>query len=481
MSSSPARSASDKDSLSKMEKRETGRVDVERLDEEAGSRVERKGTFGGDGGKDEVEYQSVGWIFTGLLLTKSMIGLGVLTIPSSFQVLGLAPGVIVMLIVAIMTLWTDYYVGVFKLNHPEVYSLADCGRVMFGKWGSYTFGAAYWLFVTFVAGSAFIGISTALNAISLHGTCTVVFVTVAAAVTFPFAALPRLENIKWLSWIGLLSIVPSILIVTIAVAAGGRPSPAPQTGPLDLQLVMWGNPSFADAMAAVANLVFAFGGTPVFLPIASEMRRPQDFYKSVFLCQGFCTAFYLTIGIVMYHYAGIYVASPALGTAGVLIKRVAYGIALPGLFVTAIIYVHLSAKAIFVRALRNSVHLTKKTRTHYLAWFGSTFGCLVFSYVVAEAIPVFGGLVGLIGALFGTILTFHAEACMYIYDVWGTFRHPELRTKKLWAGVIGNVLLILVGTFLLIGGSYGSIVSIKNSYESVGGRPFSCADNSNSS
>ncbi|GAA5875966.1 hypothetical protein JCM8547_000667 [Rhodosporidiobolus lusitaniae] len=450
--------------------------DVEAQGEKA---VQQEGTFG-NGGEDEVEYTTVGWFFTGLLLTKVMIGLGVLTIPSTFHVLGLAPGVLIMVAIAIMTTWTDYYIGIFKTKHMEVYSLADCGRLMFGKWGSYTFGAAYWLFTTFVAGSAFIGISTALNAISIHGTCTVVFVTVAAVVTYPFAALPRLENIKWLSWVGLLSIVPSILLVTIAVAAGGRPSPAPQTGPLDLQLVMWGNPSFAEAMGAVANLAFAFSGTPVFLPIASEMRRPQDFHKSVFLCQGFCTAFYLLVGIVMYNYAGVYVASPALGTAGELIKRVAYGIALPGLFVTAIIYVHLSGKAIFVRALRHSVHLTRKTRTHYLAWFGSTFGCLVFSYIVAEAIPVFGGLIGLIGALFGTLLTFHAEACMYLYDVWGTFRHPEQRTKKLWTGVIGNVLLLLIGTFLLIGGCYGSVHVIKESYDEAGGRPFSCADNSNS-
>lgn len=74
---------------------------------------------------------------------------------------------------------------------------------MFGRAGSITFGCAYWLFCTFVAGSAFIGISTALNAITLHGACTVVFVVVAALVSLPFAGLPRLEQIKWLSWVRL--------------------------------------------------------------------------------------------------------------------------------------------------------------------------------------------------------------------------------------------------------------------------------------
>ena len=35
------------------------------------------------------------------------------------------------------------------------------------------------------------------------------------------------------------------------------------------------------------------------------------------------------IGITVYYYSGQYVASPALGSAGVLLKRVAYGVSIP--------------------------------------------------------------------------------------------------------------------------------------------------------
>jgi hypothetical protein len=61
---------------------------------------------------------------------------------------------------------------------------------------------------------------------------------------------------------------------------------------------------------------------------------------------------YLTIGIVVYYYCGQYLANPALGSAGVIVKKVAYGIALPGLFVSVTIYTHVGAKMIFVRVLR---------------------------------------------------------------------------------------------------------------------------------
>ena len=55
--------------------------------------------------------------------------------------------------------------------------------------------------------------------------------------------------------------IVSIMLVTIAVAVGGRPSLAPQTGPWDKDLVLFGNPSFAEAMNAISNLVFSYAGT----------------------------------------------------------------------------------------------------------------------------------------------------------------------------------------------------------------------------
>jgi len=51
---------------------------------------------------------------------KSQIGLGVLAIPSVFHTLGLAPGIICLIVIGALTTWTDYYIGVFKLKHPSV-------------------------------------------------------------------------------------------------------------------------------------------------------------------------------------------------------------------------------------------------------------------------------------------------------------------------------------------------------------------------
>lgn len=78
-------------------------------------------------------------------MMKTQIGLGVLSIPTAFDTLGLVPGVICLCTIAVITTWSDYMVGVFKLRHREVYSIADAGGLMFGRLGCGFFGIAFCL------------------------------------------------------------------------------------------------------------------------------------------------------------------------------------------------------------------------------------------------------------------------------------------------------------------------------------------------
>jgi len=59
----------------------------------------------------------------------------------------------------------------------------------------------------FVAGSGILSISIALNALSLHGACTAVFVAVAAVIGFIFCSIQTLGRITWLAWVGVICII----------------------------------------------------------------------------------------------------------------------------------------------------------------------------------------------------------------------------------------------------------------------------------
>lgn len=70
------------------------------------------------------------------------------------------------------------------------------------------------------------------------------------------------------------------------------------------------------------------------------MRDPAQYTRALTVCQVTVTVVYIIVGTIVYYYCGSYVASPALGSAGPLIKKVGYGIALPGLLGSAILLSH---------------------------------------------------------------------------------------------------------------------------------------------
>lgn len=418
-------------------------------------------------------YRNVGWLGTAVLMIKTQIGLGVLSIPAVLDTLGMGPGLVVLVVIGCITTWSNYEIGVFKKNHPSVYGIDDVGQKLLGRFGREVMAIVFVLFWIFVAGAGMLGISISLNAVSFHGTCTAVFVAVAALIGFLFGSIQTLHEVSWLAWVGATSILTAILTLTIAVGVQNRPAAAPTTGVFVSDWHGVGHPSFEAAVSACSSIVFAWAGTPAFFQIASEMRVPEKYTRSLLLCQSVVGVTYIVIGVVVYYFCGSYVSSPALGSAGPLLKKICYGLALPGLCVSTLLFVHIAAKYCFVRILRGSHHLTDPTFRHWAVWLSCTAGITIISYIIASAIPVFGPLVSLIGALFGTLMCFQPFAAMWWYDNW---HNP--RTTRWYAMMAFTSFVFVSGWFLMIAGTYGSAIDIKNTKGRTA--PWSCADNSNS-
>lgn len=84
-----------------------------------------------------------------------------------------------------------------------------------------------------------------------------------------------------------------------------------------------------EAFLAIANVVFAYAGHVAFFTIFSELKDLRDFPKSLALLQFCKMVLYTVSAIVIYVFVGLGVASPALNSASSLVKKVAYGIAIP--------------------------------------------------------------------------------------------------------------------------------------------------------
>jgi hypothetical protein len=410
--------------------------------------------------------------------------------------LGAFPGAVNVIGWTLLNTYCAIVQGNFRNRYPGCHSIADMAQVVGGPIVKELVGFLFTVSYIIVAASGIIGVSTALNALSLHSICTVWFSFIATVIIAGCASVRKFSHIGWLTWVGFASVYIAVFIIVydstypqkilqeykltfsrIGVTTRDRPAAAPQTGDYDFGYRVIGNPSFATGITAAATIFVSSAATSAFLPVISEMREPKDYPKAVYLSMSLVTASYLTFSLVIYAWCGKWIASPSLGSAGTTVKRIAYGIALPGLIISGCLYVHVAAKYLFVRILRNSRHLQANTMVHWGTWLSCTIGMAAISFILACAIPIFNYVLALVGSLCFAPLAISLPGWLWLYS-HGEYLKGNFLRKAMYAA---HVLLVLLGGFMTVGGTYGVIVQINQAYaDGQISSAFSCADNSGS-
>ncbi|KAI9880981.1 MAG: hypothetical protein M1830_009475 [Pleopsidium flavum] len=408
----------------------------------------------GDEENADVKYKTMAWWQAGMIMIAETVSLGILSLPSVLAAVGLVPGVILILGLGALATYTGFVIGQFKLCYPHVHNMADAGEVLLGPIGREIFGAAQIIFLIFVMGSHILTFSIMLNTISNHGACTIAFGIVGMVVCLIFTLPRTLHKVSYMSvactslspppppgsphpltptrYTAFISIIAAILITMIGVSLSPL-TPNPRTS-ATVQT------SLPKAFLAVTNIIFAYSGHVAFFSFISELRSPQTYPKALFLLQSVDTAMYLVAAVVIYHYAGSTVASPALGSTTPLLRKVAYGIAIPTIVTAGVINGHVAAKYIYVRLFRGTDRMSKNTLGSYGAWAGIAVVLWTAAWVVAEAIPVFNDLLGLISALFASWFTYGLSGVFWLYINKGKYAQSP---KKIALTVLNSVVFCI--------------------------------------
>lgn len=195
----------------------------------------------------------------------------------------------------------------------------------------------YWgqlLFIIFLMASHILTFTVLFNTITNHGTCTIVFGVIGLVVSC-ICALPRTTGkVFIMSTVSAASILIATIVTMISIGV---------QAPDHVQNDITTDPTFVDAFLAVTNIVFAFIAHVSFFGIMSEMQDPAEFPKSLAMLQVVDTVMYIVTAMVIYCYAGPDVSSPALSSAGPLMKKVAYGLAIPTVRLPSLITIFLGA------------------------------------------------------------------------------------------------------------------------------------------
>ncbi|CAN9305882.1 unnamed protein product [Alternaria alternata] len=257
----------------------------------------------------EIQYKTCKWWDIGALMLAENVSLGVLALPQALAILGLVPGLLCICFLGIIATYTGYLIGEFKLAHPSITCYADCGMLIGGPIGREVLAVGQELVLIFIMSAHILTFGVALNAMTDHGACTIIFNVIGLIISFLFGLPRTFKNISYFSY----------FFTTTMIAISIQ---KPDTGNI---VAVRPDVTLVKGLAPVMNIVLAFTGHVAFFSFQSELEDPRDFRKALILEQGIAVTFYMLISVIIYYHAGPSVASPALGSASPLVSKFGLG------------------------------------------------------------------------------------------------------------------------------------------------------------
>ncbi|MCJ1406978.1 hypothetical protein MMC19_001048 [Ptychographa xylographoides] len=427
---------------------------------------------------------------TAALLFAEYICLAIMSFPYSYSVLGLVPGLILTVVVAALVLYTSLIVWEFCLRHPEVRDVCDLGQMLFYNWTWVWYATAVMFILnnTFIQGLHVLTGAKYLNTMTNHSVCTIGFSAIMTVISW-ICSLPRtFDTLSKLATASAFFTFISVLLA--AIFAGIEAHPAGFT--LDPTAAISGNPivlvvpaattTFVDGLSAFLNISYTFIGQITLPSFIAEMKNPADFPKALWAITIAEIILFSLVGAVVYAYTGTqYNTAPAFGSLGnVVYKKVAFSFMIPTLIFLGVLYASVTARFIFFRIFEGTRHKGNHTVVGWASWAAILGITWVLAFIIAEVIPFFSDLLALMSSLFDSFFGFIFWGVAYFRmrtADYGPGWYTKRGIRGMWGATL-NVVIILIGLFMLTAGTYASVDSIVLGYQQAAfGGAFSCVNN----
>ncbi|KAL4914755.1 transmembrane amino acid transporter protein-domain-containing protein [Aspergillus aurantiobrunneus] len=430
------------------------------VDEQKAESVPYRQDVFGDEEHAEVRYKVLKWWQCGLLMVAETISLGILSIPAAVAGLGLVPAIVILLCMGLVASYTGYVIGQFKWTYPHVVSMADAGEVLMGRFGREALFSGQMLFLIFLMASHILTFTVAMNTLTEHGTCSLVFGVVGLIVSLVLSLPRTMKNMSWLSLASFISIFCAVLIAMVAIGIEHPGGPVKATT----------ETSLVTGFTSALNIILSYASHNAFFNVIAELKEPRDFPKALTLLQSIDISLYLVAGVVIYYFAGADVKSPALGSVNPLVSKIAYGVALPTIIIAGVINGHIACKSIYTRAFAGTNRMSKRDFTAVGSWIGIATALWVVAWIIATAIPVFSSLLSLMTALFASWFSFSLPGAFWLF-----------MNRGLWFSSPRKIALTCLNVFCFGAGvvmcALGLYASGKAIHDDPAGASFSCANN----
>lgn len=280
-----------------------------------------------------------------------------------------------------------------------------------------------------------------------------------------FCSLPRtFDTLSKLATVSAFFTFVAVLLA--AVFAGIEDHPAGYT--LDPTAGLSGEPvvlvipatgtTFVSAMNAFLNISYTFIGQITLPSFIAEMKNPKDFPKALWAVTIAEIVLFSSVGAVVYVYTGTqYNTAPAFYSLGNdLYKKVSFSFMIPTLIFLGVLYASVSARFIFFRIFEGTRHKGSHTVLGWTSWAGILAVTWIVAFIIAEVIPFFSDLLSLMSSLFDSFFGFIFWGTAYMRmrrADYGPGWIQRRGIRGLW-GFLLNVIIILIGVFMLTAGTY---------------------------
>lgn len=127
------------------------------------------------------------------------VSLGILALPQALAILGIVPALLLIVLLGLIATYTGYLIGEFKLAYPSLQSYADCGTLISGPIARDVIALGQVMVLIFIMGAHILTFAVAMNAMTNHATCTIIFSVIGFILSF-LLGLPRtFKNVSYLS------------------------------------------------------------------------------------------------------------------------------------------------------------------------------------------------------------------------------------------------------------------------------------------
>ncbi|KAJ0542646.1 putative amino acid transporter, transmembrane domain-containing protein [Helianthus annuus] len=378
-----------------------------------------------------------GFATMGFSGSRILLGVGIITVPYALAAGGWL-SLLLLFTIAISTFYTGLLIKRCMDTDPTIRSYPDIGDRAFGKTGRIIVLILINMELYLVATGFLIMEGDNLSnmfpqmdfdILGVHVSSKKSFVIIVAAIILPTTWL---NNMRLLSYISASGVLASLIVLGSVLWVGVFDGVGLQEKG---RLVSWnGMPS------AISLYAFCYGVHPVLPTLYTSMRNKHQFSKVLLLCFVFSTVTYSSMAVIGYLMFGSKVESQI--TLSLPTDKTSSRVAIFTTLVTPILKYALLVTPI-VDSIKERLLYSFNTKKYSLLIKTSL---VITTVVVAIALPFFGDLMSLVGALLIVAASSILPSLCYL-KISGTYKIFGLELVLIGFIVLIGILVAIMGTY----------------------------------